>query len=443
MSHITKNFKNNITSEPLLWEWSQNSDGENPVKIRITYKRKRKYYSVKFNGKNLFASKEKWVQVQDHSIRLRGLMKEMRLAVIEAIRGAESAVALTIRNNRPFTFDRFEKEYLSQDSELGFLGLFESHINSIKEEERIGTFRSYNNALQAFKKFRNNKEIDPIDVTPDLLKKFEQFLSSPRKEILSNGKVIEHTAKRSTIAIYLRTIRVIYNVAISRNGSLIEFYPFSSKRADKNKFRIKGGAGKKGEALSIEQLKKFISVPTQMGLPQFEAKSIWLFSFFAQGMNFRDICLLKRENIQGGVINYVRSKTKNSEGSEEKMQIPLSQELRSIIDGLEKHDGDYIFRFLKTGVSPEVQDSLVQQNLKTINKWLKKMCDKNGLPPITTYWARHSYANCLKQAGIPPELIRELLGHSDLRTTDVYLKRFDLEKREAANSQIFATLKVA
>jgi hypothetical protein len=31
MSHITKNSKNNITSEPLLWEWSQNSAGENPV----------------------------------------------------------------------------------------------------------------------------------------------------------------------------------------------------------------------------------------------------------------------------------------------------------------------------------------------------------------------------------------------------------------------------
>ena len=31
------------------------------------------------------------------------------------------------------------------------------------------------------------------------------------------------------------------------------------------------------------------------------------------------------------------------------------------------------------------------------------------------------------------ELIREMLGHSDIRTTESYLKRFDFDKKRAAN----------
>jgi integrase/recombinase XerD len=157
-------------------------------------------------------------------------------------------------------------------------------------------------------------------------------------------------ANKTTVAIYMRTLKKMLNVAIDRNPSLKAFYPFSQ--------RIRAGSGKKGEALKIDELQKFISIETQPGTPEHEAKLLWLFSFYCQGMNFRDMAYLKYKDIQPNFIEYVRRKTERTEKNEQKMQVPLSI-----------------------------------------------------------------------------EMIRELLGHSDIRTTESYLKRFDFDRKREANQK--------
>jgi hypothetical protein len=56
--------------------------------------------------------------------------------------------------------------------------------------------------------------------------------------------------------------------------------------------------------LSIDDLQKFISLETQPGTPEHEARLLWLFSFYCQGMNFRDISYLKYKDIQPSFIEY-------------------------------------------------------------------------------------------------------------------------------------------
>ncbi len=77
------------------------------------------------------------------------------------------------------------------------------------------------------------------------------------------------------------------------------------------------------------------------------------------------------------------------------------------------------------------------------NKWLRQICAANDLPPITTYWARHSYASLLKDLNESVELIREMLGHADIRTKESYLKRFDIERKREANEKISRLFKIA
>ena len=47
--------------------------------------------------------------------------------------------------------------------------------------------------------------------------------------------------------------------------------------------------------------------------------------------------------------------------------------------------------------------------------------------PVTTYAARHSFATVLKRSGASMELISEMLGHSNLKTTKSYLASFESE----------------
>jgi integrase/recombinase XerD len=418
--------KNTVLCELFLWRWSTNESGKHPVKIRVTYHRKRKYYPVQVDGKNLFLTKDDWDEIQDHTQRLWGEKKSIRVSITSAVSNAEAAGRMSTLHGRPFTFDKFENEFFSKESSKGFLGIFETHLQDIYREGRIGTYRAYNNAFQALKKFRSEKEVDPADITPKWLKNFEMFL-------------VGNELSKTTVGMYLRAIKVIYNVAVTINPTLAEFYPFSRSRAERNKYRIKSGSGKKGDALDIEQINKMISIPLQPGSPQFEARAFWMISFYLQGANMRDILLLKKDNLKDGTITYVRSKTKNSEINEEKMEVLLNDSVLKLLEEIGTPQGNYLFDCLSDGMSLDKQDAVIRQKIKTTNKWLKaissEIFDDNIV--MTTYWARHSYSNLLKQSGASLELIRELLGHADIRTTETYLKRFDLEKRVAANNRVF------
>ena len=49
--------------------------------------------------------------------------------------------------------------------------------------------------------------------------------------------------------------------------------------------------------------------------------------------------------------------------------------------------------------------------------------------PLTTYYARHSYATILKRSGAPLSFISEALGHKSLLTTESYLDSFEDKTR--------------
>ena len=51
------------------------------------------------------------------------------------------------------------------------------------------------------------------------------------------------------------------------------------------------------------------------------------------------------------------------------------------------------------------------------------------------YILRHSWATTAKYRGVPIEMISESLGHKSIKTTQIYLKGFELEERTKVNKQ--------
>lgn len=118
------------------------------------------------------------------------------------------------------------------------------------------------------------------------------------------------------------------------------------------------------------------------------------FRFTCNGMNFNDVARLQYSDIKTDSINYVRQKTKEAEENEEVIEIPLNDTVKEILVELgnpDKRPGSFIFDILVKGLSHIDQRKVINQKLKVVNKWLKKLCMANDLAPITTYWARHSY----------------------------------------------------
>jgi len=51
---------------------------------------------------------------------------------------------------------------------------------------------------------------------------------------------------------------------------------------------------------------------------------------------------------------------------------------------------------------------------------LKKACRRTGLEDVTWYTLRHTFATCLNSGGADLVRVKELFGHSDLKTTMRY-----------------------
>ena len=79
------------------------------------------------------------------------------------------------------------------------------------------------------------------------------------------------------------------------------------------------------------------------------------------------------------------------------------------------------------------------QSYKTVaiyaDKYIKVIAKKIGIPKISSYWARHTWATIASSIDIPKDTISAALGHGGNTVTDVYI-RFDRRKVDEANRKV-------
>lgn len=64
--------------------------------------------------------------------------------------------------------------------------------------------------------------------------------------------------------------------------------------------------------------------------------------------------------------------------------------------------------------------------------WLKRMALKCGLPPIDVHSLRHMAATYALDGGAPLTAVQSMLGHTNIRTTSIYLHPLEKQRKEAA-----------
>jgi integrase len=196
---------------------------------------------------------------------------------------------------------------------------------------------------------------------------------------------------------------------------------------DFNVARLKNETRKK--SLTKDQLKALIAYkpPSEA---QKQAKLLFLFSFYARGINLMDMLQLTKENIENNILVYGRQKTGKQ------MRIKLIKEAQLILDYF-KNDSDFLFPYLKKGQVPKYRVRDVNAN---INRRLKLIGKIIGVYGLSMYYARHSFAELNYKAGVRIEIISQMLGHSNLLVTKTYLKRFSDDEVDEAASTIFDSL---
>jgi integrase/recombinase XerD len=412
-----------------------------PVKLCVTHKRERRYYSIAKRIKKaewLFISKEDIEKVTSDSPR--GKFRDM---AYEYKRIADEAQTEIDKIQR-FSFNQFEDKYLhkAQSWDNVFSAMWQ-HIQELKDEERFGYASSFESTLRAIKEFHTGKTytfnprkdkvetrmkeylggnpLNFIDITPKWLKSFEAWLAKGKKS-------------KSTIGIYVRNIRVLFNIAIKIHKVQVE-YPF-------NEHKPKTASGHK-IALPAHQISLIANYETQHPQELFY-RDIFVFSFLGNGMNLSDIARLRYSNIVDGEIWFVREKTKEKESHEDRLHVSLTKKMQSII---EKHGSkaigydSYIFPILKEEWDAKRKYAEIKQLTDQVNTYVDQIAKKVGIKErITSYVARHSWATIAKNSGTSTEFISEALGHSSVIVTKRYLKSFEKSTREMHSEKMESTI---
>ncbi|HXD94271.1 MAG TPA: phage integrase SAM-like domain-containing protein [Bacteroidia bacterium] len=389
-----------------------------PVKLRVysTQLQLKKLYSTKYNlTKKDFASVWQTEKPRKEHKNLRNEIQAIEMRAIDVC-----------KKLNPFSFTQFEKKYLRNTGDGANIVY---QYNQIKERllsnNSINTASSYELSLKSIKDFiKYTKGKEPLkipftDITPDWLQKYENYMINDLKR------------SQTTVSIYLRALRSVFNTAIRDKEIDAEVYPFGKSKYQPPAVR------KVKKALSNEDLKKLFKAKAKTP-EQAKAKGFWFLSYACNGMNIKDIALLKFENIEGDKIIFYRAKTINTSKTDLKpITVYLNNYINQIITKYGNktlNKGDYIFPILTKKDSETNKHTKIKNFTRFINQNLKKLAESKGLAvDISTYWARHSFATNAIRNGASMEYVMEALSHNNLKTTIGYFAGFeDKDKKEFA-----------
>ena len=380
-------------------------DGNYPIKLTVYFGRQKKRYKTPFK-----ATQEVYDRLLANRLRDEST-KQLKRQTVSWL-DKQTLIAESIV---PFTFTDFENVFYAEKTQSrkiqlndGVSSIYEKHMQALKDEGRISTANSYQDSLTSMLSYKKNLKVSQI--TPDFLKGYEKWMTD-------NGRSL------TTVGMYVRALRTIFNIAIENEVIDASKYPFK-------KYTIPAPQ-KISRTLKKEEIKLIINYTAKRDADAI-ALDYWVFSFISNGMNFKDIALLKYGNINGDFIEFRRAKTKRTtKNSSLPIMVPLDENLLYIIKkrgNKSKKKEDYIFPILKHGLTPQQEYDHIKTFVRNTNKRLTRVGIELGLSlKVTSYVARHCFATIQKNNNAPLAYISEALGHSNLKTTQNYFGRFEDE----------------
>ncbi|MGJ1434048.1 site-specific integrase [Sphingobacterium spiritivorum] len=269
--------------------------------------------------------------------------------------------------------------------EQSFTDYILGYLEENKTKFKIETWFGYKSQISKMLKFK--KEILFSNIN-------ERFINDYRQYMLNTLSNNENTASKS-----LRVLRTFVN--ISMRFGYIKTNPFqytSIKKVD----------GKR-DFLSIEELNKLTDYYSKDNFNQSIEKDILGYFLFAcyTGLRYSDLKTFSADSIIDNSIHLRMHKTGYL------VNIPLSKKAKKFIPAT-PFNSKCVFRIYCN---------------KVTNRVLKKIGIELELnKKLTCHVARHTFATVSISLGIPIEVVSKLLGHTSIRTTQVYAKIVDTVK---------------
>lgn len=378
-----------------LKKTKKNKAGEAPVYLRITV-----------NGQRAELAVRRSVRPADwdsKAQRLKGKTENARLVnnyLDEIGNKVNRHFNIALQENQVITAEHLKNMVAGKDKQKKMLiPVFEEYIKLIEREKgkkySPKTVARYSHALSHIKNFMklefNQEDIELQKLDIKFMRKFDIHLQT----------VCDYHP--NTVTKYLKILKTVIHAAIS--FGYIERNPFigysTTYKGSNRKF------------LSAEELST-IEMAIMPNERLERVRDVFTFICYT-GISYSDLINISIDNLSIGIdgrnwLNYERLKTKV------RASIPMLPQAQKIID--------------KYKNNPEciADDKLfpVISNQK-FNDYLKELvvqCKINK--PITAHIGRHTFATTITLTnGVPLETVSKMLGHTSLKTTQIYSKVVD------------------
>lgn len=365
-----------------------NKEGKTPVLIRIYLNKER----LSLGSTGLAVNPIQWDsekgKVKGHSVEaleVNRKIEEIRADILTIYKRLDVTV-------EDLTLERIKSEYFgTSDTLTSVMELFEKHNSDVRVQvgitKTVATLQKYENCKRHFEQFLKSKykrtDLKFSELTPLIIHNFELFL-------LTVAKCRPNTSTK--ILKFLKTITIY-----GQKHGFLAHDPFANKR-----FHLENTD--RG-FLTDEEIKKLIH--KEMASPRLDlVRDIFLFSCFT-GFAYIDVANLTEDNIvELDGRKWIMTKRQKTNIATNILLL----EIPGMI--LEKY----------RPVRKERKLLPVISNQK-MNGYLKEVADLCGIKKhLTFHMARHTFATMSLSKGVPIESVSKMLGHTNIRTTQIYAR---------------------
>jgi len=393
------------TVSAVVYDHHKKKDGTYNVKIRIYHKGVRRlidtsHYVSQRQLDTKFNIKDKFVL---------NLLDETLLKYRRVIGEITDKLDL-------FTVDDLRDHLLGNEKEIDFMEFCDFYIDQLRKENRNGSANNHRTVRNSLVDYFQKESVLIKEINTNMLNRYMLYLKSDRKltrvnQLKKEVTTIRAGLSRSGLFNHLRDLKTLFNAAIKYYNNddfgvyRIKHNPFKNLKVDSPPITRKRN-------ISVEQIKVIKDCQTKNGSRAELAKDLFMLSFYMCGMNAVDIYNLDGSKINEGRLEYNRSKTKRMRRDDAFISIKIVPEAKPL---LEKYINILNEKYTThTGLD------------EALSMGMKDLRGLTGIPELTFYWARHTFATLARnKCRISMNDVALALNHVDSnhKTTDIYIDR--------------------
>jgi len=307
----------------------------------------------------------------------------------------------------PFDVLTIKERFLGNRKEKGLLEVFDSVVSSIEarldKDYSLGTLKHYKTTKKRLVEFlktrsdRNDIALSKVDYS--FVNSFDVFLKT-EKNVMPN-----------TALTYHKHVKKVFNTAISLG--YVSHCPYESFKPTRNETNR--------DFLTFQELTQIQNKKIDISRLDF-IRNVFVFASYT-GLSYSDIEKLSSNHIQKGSdgndwIIIDRTKT------ESRCRIPLLPAAKEVLKKYENNP-----------LAISANRLLPVYTNQKMNSYLKELADICGIQKkLSMHVARHTFATSVTLTnGVPLETVSKMLGHSSLKTTQIYARIVDTKISQDMN----------